>query len=161
MSSFYRELIDETCKTVGLDADLVEAIMMVESGGNTWALRYEKGWQYQFKGAFYANLLNVTEETERELQKFSYGLMQVMGTVARELGFNEPLPMLCIPAIGIKYGCLKLKQLIMRYQDHGVDYAISAYNAGSAVTEGLEFTNQQYVNKVLQALKSVRARRDG
>jgi soluble lytic murein transglycosylase-like protein len=54
--------------------------------------------------------------------------MQIMGAVARELGFKAPyLSALFDPTENLQWGCMKLGQLTSRYTGG----AISAYNAGS------------------------------
>ena len=74
--------------------------------------------------------------------------MQVMGTVARELGFDGSLPELCLPHIGVMFGALKLKQLIDRHKD--IRLAIAAYNAGTPRfrADG-KLVNQAYVDSVI------------
>jgi membrane-bound lytic murein transglycosylase MltF len=43
-----------------------------------------------------------------------------------------------------------------RYKEQGEDYAIAAYNAGSARMEDGRFVNQTYVDKVRGYLKQIR-----
>jgi soluble lytic murein transglycosylase-like protein len=140
-----------------LPADLVKAIIQVESSGNTFAIRYEPGFftRYVPKDAqrFGASL-----DTERTARAMSFGLMQVMGQVARELGCKEPfLSALCDPVTGIHYGCLLLAKLRDKYKAvHGWDGVISAYNQGSPRRdESGEFLNQGYVMKVRKYYKSM------
>jgi soluble lytic murein transglycosylase-like protein len=66
-------------------------------------MRYEP----EFRDRYIAALgLLPTEEIARST---SWGLMQVMGQVAREHGFkNEFLAELCEPAVGLEMGCLVL-----------------------------------------------------
>src|SRR5262245_59806469 len=68
----------------GLDPALVCAICHHESEGwQPWAFRYEP--------AFYAKYIEVMVSlpaTEKRARAFSYGLMQIMGQVAREQGFT-------------------------------------------------------------------------
>lgn len=46
------------------------------------------------------------DPTESRARAFSWGLMQVMGQVAREHGFaSESLASLCNPAVGLEIGC--------------------------------------------------------
>ena len=90
-------------------------------------------------------------------QQASWGLMQVMGAVARECGFRGPyLPELCDPDLNLEYGCRHLVNLKGRFhQAHGWPGVIAAYNAGSPrrVSEGGQYENQQYVDEVLSRLK--------
>ena len=86
-----------------LDPALVCAVIEQESAWNTYALRYEPG----FRTRYVAPLgLPPTEEVARSI---SWGLMQVMGQVAREHGFDAKfLSALCDPALGLDIGCAVL-----------------------------------------------------
>ena len=86
-----------------LDSALVCAIIEQESAWNTYAVRYEPG----FRTRYVAPLgLPPTEEVARSI---SWGLMQVMGQVAREHGFTGKfLSALCDPALGLDIGCAVL-----------------------------------------------------
>jgi soluble lytic murein transglycosylase-like protein len=84
--------------------------------------------------------------TERHTQMCSWGLMQVMGGTARELGLTGYLSQLCDPETGVQYGCRYLRRLFERYQIW--DDAIAAYNAGSPRRVGPTYVNQGYVDKV-------------
>jgi soluble lytic murein transglycosylase-like protein len=83
-----------------LDAALVCAIVEQESAWDTHAIRYEPA----FRTRYVAPLgLPPTEEIARSI---SWGLMQVMGQVAREHGFDRKfLSALCEPELGLDAGC--------------------------------------------------------
>src|SRR5271154_2482587 len=87
----------------GLDPALVCAVVEQESAWDAHAMRYEPG----FRSRYVAPLgLPPTEEVARSL---SWGLMQVMGQVARERGFaGKFLSALCDPATGLDIGCAVL-----------------------------------------------------
>ena len=90
--------------------------------------------------------------TERQDQMTSWGLMQVMGAVARELGHTGPLSDLLDPPTGLFYGCLHLRRFRAKY-DIWPD-VIAAYNAGSPRRVAGQigpYVNQSYVDKVLAA----------
>src|SRR5437868_3561650 len=89
-----------------LDRLLVASIVMTESSGKAWAKKYEPEYRWLYKPEHYATLLNRPIEVEREEQMTSWGLMQVMGAVAREHGFADALPGLCDKMLGLRYGCL-------------------------------------------------------
>jgi soluble lytic murein transglycosylase-like protein len=133
----------------GLDPLLVQAIIQIESNFNPLAMRFEEKWVYYYLPAKYAASLGISNSTERTLQQFSYGLMQIMGSVSRELGFQDELIKLCDPDLGIQYGCLKLIDLKKKYPKE--DELISSYNAGSPTNR-----NESYVNKVTGALAILR-----
>ena len=71
-----------------------------ESAWNSFAMRYEPA----FRARYVAPLgLAITEEVARSI---SWGLMQVMGQVAREHVFDGKfLSALCEPAVGLDCGC--------------------------------------------------------
>ena len=83
-----------------LDPALVCAIVEQESAWDPCAIRYEAA----FRTRYVAPLgLPATEEVARSI---SWGLMQVMGQVAREHGFAEKsLAVLCDPAAALEIGC--------------------------------------------------------
>jgi soluble lytic murein transglycosylase-like protein len=86
-----------------LDAALVCAVIEQESSWDAHAIRYEPA----FRARYVAPLgLPPTEEIARSI---SWGLMQVMGQVAREHGFGGKfLSALCDAAIGLDIGCAVL-----------------------------------------------------
>ena len=122
----------------------VKAVCLVESSLNQWAYRYEPQYKYVV-GA--AESLSATERTG---QMISWGLMQVMGGVARERGWTGPLPQLCDPVVGLKFGMLHLRKFYAKYQNW--PDALASYNAGSP-RKGADgkYFNQSYVDKVLRA----------
>jgi hypothetical protein len=86
-----------------LDAALVCAIIEQESAWNTYAIRYEPGFRTRYVAPLH---LPPTEEVARSI---SWGLMQVMGQVAREHGFTDKfLSALCDPTLGLDLGCAVL-----------------------------------------------------
>ena len=74
---------------------------------------------------------------------------QIMGGVARELGFAGYLPELCDPAVGLEYSCRHLKRYYTKYGNW--PDTIASYNAGSPRKIGEIFVNQSYVDKVQTA----------
>lgn len=91
-----------------LDAALVCAVEQ-ESGWNPWAMRYEPAFFAKYVAALYANY-KVTA-SEAYARGFSWGLMQVMGQVARETGFEGPfLSALCDPEQSLALGCKVLRR---------------------------------------------------
>lgn len=113
----------------GLDPNWVMAVIQTESAGNPLAVRFEPNWRWLHNVAAHAKRLKVTEETERSLQSFSWGPMQVMGSVAREWGYPDHLFTLCDPIRGLEYGCKHLAAMRKRFPT-GRDW-IAAYNGGS------------------------------
>jgi soluble lytic murein transglycosylase-like protein len=122
-----------------LDPALVCAIIEQESAWNTYAIRYEPG----FRTRYVAPLgLPPTEEIARSI---SWGLMQVMGQVAREHGFDGKfLSALCDPALGLDIGCRVLShKLASAHAD--IAAALALWNGGA---------NPEYPREVLQKLSA-------
>lgn len=93
----------------GLDPALVCAVVEQESAWNPWAMRYEPAFFTRYVAPLYTN--NKVSASEAYARGFSWGLMQVMGQVARENGFAEPfLSALCDPAEGLDIGCVVLRR---------------------------------------------------
>jgi soluble lytic murein transglycosylase-like protein len=120
-----------------LDPALVQSICHHESDGwKPWAVRYEPAFYRR-----YIESMKGLTSTEMHGRAHSYGLMQVMGQVARELGFDgEFLTELCDPAVSVTYGCRKLLQCLKR-KDGDIEAALLDYNGGA---------DPHYPKKVLQ-----------
>jgi soluble lytic murein transglycosylase-like protein len=92
-----------------LDPALVCAVVEQESGWNPWAIRYEPAFFTRYVASLYTN--NKISASEAYARGFSWGLMQVMGQVARETGFDAPfLSTLCDPEQGLAVGCKVLRK---------------------------------------------------
>ena len=92
-----------------LDAALVCAVIEQESGWNPWAMRYEPAFFAKYVAPLYTN--NRISASEAYARGFSWGLMQVMGQVAREAGFEALfLSALCDPEQGLAVGCKVLRK---------------------------------------------------
>jgi soluble lytic murein transglycosylase-like protein len=92
-----------------LDPALVCSVVEQESNWNPWALRYEPAFFSKYVAALYTN--NKITATEAYARGFSWGLMQVMGQVAREFGFDALfLSALCDPEQGLAIGCKVLRK---------------------------------------------------
>jgi soluble lytic murein transglycosylase-like protein len=110
-----------------LDPSLVCAVIEQESGFSPWEIRYEPGFYSKYESP--QKVLTVTDATARA---FSWGLMQVMGQTAREVGFLGPLPQLCDPEVGINVGCEVLR-LKLAKANGDVRQGLAFYNGGSNV----------------------------
>jgi soluble lytic murein transglycosylase-like protein len=161
---------------VGLNADLVEAIVVVESSGNPWAVNYEPRYRYLWdvaKAAPFRAMTSAEQASEippsdfRALagdpdqewvsQQTSWGLMQLMGALARELGFYGPyLPELCRVDLNLKLGCKHLSTL-MRWAGGDEGKAVAAYNAGRGGWSGS--AGQAYRTKVFNTRSALAPRR--
>jgi len=135
------------CTKQGLSPEWVWALISVESSQIQWVMRYEPGYSYFVTPEFFAKKLGQSLDTELNGQKTSWGLLQVMGGTAREMGFSGYFPELCLPSVGIHYGCRYLAQKLRKYGNY-LD-AVAAYNAGTVkrLPNG-DYQNQAYVDKV-------------
>ena len=124
------ELARKIAAAHGLEPALVCALIEQESAWNPWAVRYEPGFLSRYVAPLYtAGKLSATEAYTRSM---SWGLMQVMGQVAREFGFEESsLAELCDPlAPRDRLGCQILAARLARA--HGnVEAALLAWNGGA------------------------------
>jgi soluble lytic murein transglycosylase-like protein len=92
-----------------LDPGLVCAVVEQESAWNPWAIRYEPLFFSKYVASLYTN--NRISASEAYARGFSWGLMQVMGQVAREAGFDALfLSALCDPEQGLAVGCKVLRK---------------------------------------------------
>lgn len=148
----YSASLDRVCERFGCEPSLVAALITVESRWNPYAVRFEPGYQWLHEPERYARQQGISLEAEQTFQRFSWGLMQIMGGTAREMGFSLPLPALCEGMIGIEYGIRYLVALKRNYKAQ--DDLIAAYNSGSAKKKANgKYINQEYVDKVNWVLR--------
>lgn len=121
-------LARQAAAQAGLPPALVCALCEQESAWNPWALRYEP--------AFYARYIapqlrrgTLSDLTEARARAFSWGLMQVLGETAREVGYRGELPRLCEPQTGLAVGCRYLAGLLARAGGQ-LERALAAWNGG-------------------------------
>ena len=153
MRTSLQNLISAVAGKHGVPEGIVRGLIEAESGWNPWAMRYESHyrWLYcprkQRPDANPSPLPGCSRDTEREAQKTSWGLLQIMGAAARERGFRGVfLSELCDPEVGLEYGLMHLNWMRKRFYDKGGWPAvISAYNAGTPTG-----SNRAYVDKVLK-----------
>ena len=126
------EIIDlarQIAREHAIDPALVCAVIEQESAWNPWAVRYEPAFLSRYVAPLYtAGKLSATEAYTRAM---SWGLMQVMGQVAREAGFEEAsLAELCDPFVGVDWGCRLLAARLARAKGD-VATALLAWNGGA------------------------------
>jgi soluble lytic murein transglycosylase-like protein len=92
-----------------LDPALVCAVVEQESSWIPWSMRYEPAFFAKYVAPLFTN--NKISASEAYARGFSWGLMQVMGQVARETGFDGLfLSALCDPEQGLAIGCKVLRK---------------------------------------------------
>ena len=107
-----------------LDPALVCAVAEQESAWEPHAMRYEPGFRARYVAPMQ---LPPTEEIARSI---SWGLLQVMGQVAREHGFDGKfLSALCDPATGLQIGCAVLAAKLAA-ADGNVPRGLALWNGG-------------------------------
>jgi soluble lytic murein transglycosylase-like protein len=129
-------LIEATAREFSLDADLLRAVVQVES-------RFDPG-AISPRGAI--------------------GLMQVMPSTAGALGLARPEQSLLEPRANLRTGARYLRQLSVQFAG-ATDLVLAAYNAGesSVLRNGLAVPpypeTQAYVRDVLEIYRTLRASR--
>lgn len=87
---------------------------------------------------------------EANVKQKAFGLMQILPTTAKDMGFAGDEFQLIRPDINLKYGIKYLGYQMQRYKGDLTKVA-AAYNAGSALyTTSGRFINQDYVNNVMR-----------
>lgn len=152
----------------GLDHTVIAAQVQVESGGNHWAWnpepRYRYLWDVRHSRPFRpltdteraseappADFFSLAGDLDQEWwgQQASWGLLQIMGAVAREHGFAEPyLTELLDPSHNLDLGCRHLKGLMV-WAKGNIEQALAAYNGGQKSNSRPPYRNQAYADKVL------------
>lgn len=157
----------------GLPRALVAAIVEAESAGEPWAWNPEPRYRYLWDVKRLRPFRALTPEEIRSevppadfpalagdrdqewwAQRASWGLMQVMGAVAREAGFRGPwLPAILEVQANLDLGCKHLARLRQRFfGEHGWGGVINAYNAGGPYRrEDGRWSSQAYVARVQAA----------
>lgn len=128
-------LAKEKARAHLLYPELICGIIEQESNWNTWAMRYEPLFYQKYIAPLLIHPapsgtsapLGVTEAHARAT---SWGLMQVMGEVARESGFGWPyLSELCDPFVGLEEGCAIFERKLAAAEGN-VRNALLLWNGG-------------------------------
>jgi len=144
--------VEAHAKQLNLPVAILMGVVLTESSGRWTPTRYEPAYRYVWDCAKRSPFRKLTKEEahsptppkdfpgqgmvsdsaeEWRNQRTSFGPMQIMGAVARELGFKNDLTTLG-SHIGIKYGMQHFHNLYKRfYAKAGIDGVIEAYNRGS------------------------------
>lgn len=151
----YRAEILRASRKYHLPAALLAGVIQQESVWNEWAERTEPNYLKNAKIKREAAAWSKTHGglpsalTETADRARSMGLMQPMGEVAREQGFDSTyLSTLFLPANSIDQGAKLLRSLLNKYKTDTLA-AIAAYNAGTARRRHGAFSNARYVFRVL------------
>ena len=125
-----------------------------ESDWDPWATREEPGFYRRYIAP---NLLGGSFRMKREQWELaiSWGLLQVMGVVARERGFDGLyLSQLCEPSLGLYFGVEHLLHQKGR-GDGSWSQALAAYNGGLGgnVRAG-QLRRQEYVDEIVERARA-------
>jgi len=176
ITTLYRPEIELAAQAEMIDADLVEALVLVESGGHRYAFNPEPRYPYLWNVKTKRPFRPMTEaervsavppsdfptragdrDNEWVAQKASWGLMQIMGAVARERGFIEPyLTELTDPETNLFWGCGFLGHLL-EWANGDIHKALAAWNAGTGNWLGSK--GQAYANLVDKKLRDLQQAR--
>lgn len=153
-------IVKQIAAEYNLPGDVVCGIVETESNWNPFAARYEPAFYVRYVPATPPIFGLISRETERVLRATSFGLMQVMGQTARDMGCKLPFLTALVDAdTGVDYGCKYLaKQRDRWLGQYGWDGVIASYNSGTPIRDKDtgKFMNQVYVTKVrLNAKKYV------
>lgn len=138
-----KDQIITAAKGIALQHKIPPAIFLglieQESAFNTFSMRFEPAFHVRYEGTVL--------DTEHVARATSYGLCQVMGQTARELGYNGPfLSALCDEITGMTYGAKKLANCFSN--NRSSSEALLHYNGGS---------NKLYPVQVLEKSKKYEA----
>lgn len=180
MNDQYRADIDAAAGAHALDPDLLYALVWTESDGYPFAHnpepRYRWFWDCRLNKPFRAPTANeiasqypprdfhdmrgyrgIDADSEWWNQQASFGLCQVMGAVAREMGFKGvSLLELVKVDLNLELGA-RLLASHLRWAAGDVSRALGAYNAGRGGWSS--DAGQRYAGKVLAKWRQVGERR--
>ncbi|HET7150887.1 MAG TPA: transglycosylase SLT domain-containing protein [Candidatus Acidoferrum sp.] len=131
------EIVSRAAAAHGLDRHILCGQAERESSWNPRAIRYEPAFRDRYLRSLH---LELTEEIARAQ---SYGLGQVMGEVAREMGYVGELAALCDPELGAEWQARVLAHKIA-VNGGDIEKGLEAYNGGG---------NPNYAAEVLELSK--------
>lgn len=145
-------IITEAANRYSLDVQLFASLIIQESSLDQWAFKYEDGFynshlKYRPRDRLLGRVPSPrpTLDDEKRFRSVSWGLTQILGETARELGFEgQYLPELLNPTINIEYGAKYLAQCFKKHKGDRFK-SLLAYNGGGDLT---------YPNKVLARLEN-------
>lgn len=149
-----KQLITQIAMAHEIDPFVLDAIVATESSYNAMVIRYETNYEYLYKVKDIAHMLKTTLPTVTTMQKVSWGLCQIMGSCAYELGLKDWATVLLSPEINLNYACLHLNKIIRSQKLTTPKDIYAAYNAGSVrYLESGKLVNQGNVDRFLKNYK--------
>lgn len=146
--SLKEDTFDGLCRVHQIPPLIALGMIVTESSGDYGVMRYEPGYPYTYKVKELAKQMGWTEATEKTLQQFSYGLIQIMGATARSYGFAKHPVELLHSDVNLAWGFHHLASLFQRYKSW--PDAVAAYNYGHVAKKvfSTQYKNQAYVDRV-------------
>ena len=168
MTLAFANLIGNVSIKYGIEPLIIAAVIQHESSFNPYAWNpephYRYFWNVKTNAPFRAiskaesdspfppkDFPTVAGDPDQEwwAQQASWGLMQVMGALARELGWmGRFLPEITNPEIALDLGCKQLNRL-QTWAKGDVEQMLAAYNGGKVGNVVRPFKNQMYATTVL------------
>jgi len=132
----FGEIITREATKRGIDPRIIAAVIAIESAGDPKARRYESAFYDQYilgrtrdrLGGFFPT--NRSLSTELHDRAYSWGLMQMMGQLARELGYNGDMVDLLDPETNITLGCQRFADLFFK-SNCDMDKTLDRWNGGA------------------------------
>lgn len=146
-SRWYRPLIRSTAERYKFDPIVIEAMVMVESIGRADAFREEPAFWRK-----YLATNDLYKHMNPRVAAGSYGLMQVMYSTARDMGFpadRDPED-LFVPRRSLEYGCKYLAWIRdEKFRGLPLEACLAAYNGGPTDdNRRAPYRNREYVARV-------------
>ncbi len=144
-----------------LDFSLVKGIAMAESTNlitgklDPYAYRFEEKYEFFNNIKGFARMNSISERSEKALQQSSFGLLQIMGSTARDMSFHGNLLQLAEDhGLAIDLSCKFIVFKKKRYKL--MRDLISSYNCGTPVknSKGI-YENEIYVQKVTSYIRDI------
>jgi soluble lytic murein transglycosylase-like protein len=174
----------------GLDPDLVQGLAEQESNYRAWAYNPEPRYKYlwdvkrgrpfraltpievvsKFPPKDFPAPVGTDPDQEFWAQQASWGLLQVMGAVARQMGFVGPfLTELCTVPINLDLGCAYLGSLLRQMSERAaagiskpvvIASALAAWNGGPAgnAPDAIADRNHAYAAEVLARAERIKTK---
>lgn len=122
------------------------ALILTESNFNQFAIRHEPNYKWVYSPKEMAAVLKISKEEVVKIQKYSYGVCQIMGAVFHELSFNIMPDEMYNIDVNIGCACKLLGRLKHKYSltNQMPTQLYDAFNSGK-VKEG--DNNQKNVDR--------------
>jgi transglycosylase-like protein with SLT domain len=139
----YTALIQEIAQIHALSAPVLEAQVLVESGGDRFAFRIEP----QFFRSYIRDNHAAKGYRYGPLAACSYGLLQIVYETALEHGFTGQPWDLFDPRTGLTWGATHLASLVL-WAGGDLERALAAFNGGRVGNVTKPYRNAAYVDRV-------------